>query len=201
MSYIYKVTAAWTGFNGAPGYSNFFWQAPGEFEGEPPINVADACNEVSFFLEGIKSLLPNAVRVTISSDVPALHADTGKMATVTTGGTFGPTIGTGGAGSYSGASGACVTYRTAGVRNGRRVRGRTFLVPLAAGAYDTDGTLNGSAITTLKTAADGFLTITGSHKLGVWARPTAPGASDGAWHEILSTSVADKVAILRSRRD
>lgn len=198
--YIYKVTAAWTGFNGAPGYSNFYWGDPSEFEGNVPISASDAANEISFFLEGIKSLLPNNVRVTIQSDVPVLEPETGKLQMATTGGNFGPTIGTGGAGAYAAPVGAVVNYRTNGVRNGRRVRGRTFLVPLANTANEADGTLSSAALSTLQTASNNLLTPATARQLVVFARPTTKGGTDGNWFPVQSARISDRVAVLRSRR-
>jgi hypothetical protein len=102
---------------------------------------------------------------------------------------------------YSAASGGVVTWRTAGVRNGRRVRGRTFLVPLASAAYQSDGTIASAVLTSLNTNFATFLSDTNSAVLGVYARPTFKGATDGAWFTVTGFNVPDKVAVLRSRRD
>lgn len=111
-----------------------------------------------------------------------------------------------GAGSFAGEAafnpaagvGACVTWNTGLIVNGRRLRGRTFLVPLATVAYDADGTLTPSALTAITSFASALL-ATGP--MGIWHRPTTPGGSDGAASGVTSFKVRDKVAILTSRRD
>lgn len=93
--------------------------------------------------------------------------------------------------------GACLTWRTAGIVNAHRVRGRTFYVPLTTAAYEADGTINATQLGKLRTLAD---TLAGL-ELAVWSRPTSAGASDGSMHTVLSGSVSDRVAFLGSRRD
>ena len=98
--------------------------------------------------------------------------------------------------------GACVTWTTGGIVSGskgpRRLRGRTFLVPLANACYDTQGTLTPVAKADIEGFIDDMLQVGG---LGIWHRPTSLAAADGTSSSVLSGTVRDKVAYLSSRRD
>ncbi len=104
----------------------------------------------------------------------------------------------------------CVHWITQDYRNGRRVRGRTFMVPLAAVAFDGTGTLNNSMISTLSTAATTLLTRE-DLQLSIFRRPvmaektaTAPDplvAIDGSQHRVTAARISDKGAYLTSRRE
>lgn len=102
------------------------------------------------------------------------------------------------AGVYPAPSGLCITWLTGLVHQGRRVRGRTFFVPLANTAYDTSGTLATSFLTSVRTAASAY--IAGAVNPCVWARPD-PGTTNGAAFAIAAGTCLDKAAILTSRRD
>lgn len=195
-----KVTAAWSGFVGAPGYSNFYWQddAP---EGSWEAGAVAAGTAVDTFFKAIKAYFPSQVIWKVQNDVPVIEDTTGEMVDVLSAGNYANIVATGGTASYSAASGAVVTWRSGGVRNGRRVRGRTFLVPTSTAIYDTDGTLHATGTGIIQNAATAMINTTGGLSLGVWARPTGPTATDGQWYPALTASVPDKVAILKSRRD
>jgi hypothetical protein len=108
--------------------------------------------------------------------------------------------GTQGTGYMPPANQVCVTWITAAIVNGRRVRGRTFLGPLSSGQMDSTGTPTGPALTHAAAFAtawtDAGLTDTSTC---VWHRPV--GGTGGSDHTILTGSVRDKFAVLRSRRD
>lgn len=91
---------------------------------------------------------------------------------------------------------ACVTWRTSlAARSGR---GRTFLGPLAATAWQGDGSLAPAALTTVRTAAqalvDNSLNDGLDGGIGVWSEV------DQVHRDVVSSSVTDQAAILRSRR-
>lgn len=144
----------------------------------------------------LNAILPVGVVLDIPNTGDTIDAATGQLT-----GTWGHTnppgqmLPTGGAAAAAGV-GACVTWLTSDVVNGRRVRGRTFIVPLSTDGYQDDGTLTPAAVTALGVFA-GLLI---AESLVVWHRPTTVGGSNGSEHAVTSFKVSDRVAVLRSRR-
>jgi hypothetical protein len=199
MATVYRVKARWQGFVGAPGYSVF------HFKDE----LIAAAAKVRTFFDGIKAHLAPPVQIQVINDVEILDEGTGKLVDIATAGNPAVVNSTATAGSgYSAPSGALVTWRTGGVRKGRRVQGKTFLVPLVATSYQADGTMNSVAIAAIELAAAQLaLNNTTATQFGVYARPIQGGLLDlgvdipGVWHPATGYRVPDMVAILRSRRD
>ena len=204
MASMLKVKARWSGFVGSPGWTNFYFRLDdGDFHTQQ--TATDAAARVSTFFTAVKDKFTTAVTVSIQPDVEVIEDTTGEMTSV-----FGITtpaaiVGSNTIATFSGPTGAVVTWRTNSVHNGRRVRGRTFLVPTSTAVFQNDGTLDTAHRTALQTAADALASATGSPDLGIWARPkklpdgtvTAPGA----WYPVSSATVPDLAAVLRSRRD
>ena len=80
---------------------------------------------------------------------------------------------------------------------GRRIQGRTFLVPLVASAFDSTGTISTAALATLQTAANGLVAYDTIDPV-VWKRPTP--FTVGSFATITEARIPDMAAVLRSRR-
>lgn len=100
---------------------------------------------------------------------------------------------------YAAGVGMRVVWNTAGITRGRLVRGATYIVPLSADFYDTNGSIDGTLVSNMQTATD-TLIAADSGSLRVWSRPSTSGGSDGASHAITSATVVDAVSWLRTRR-
>jgi hypothetical protein len=206
---IVRVKLKWTGWSGAPGYSNFYF-SPNAF-GEPlPATVDSMFARVDQFSMDIGSMLPPAVKLQVQGDIDLIDPLNGEMegAVAHAAGTL--RSGTGANGSYSAASGAVITWRTGSVVAGRRLRGRTFVVPLIGTAFGIDGTLSGTAAATIGAAAAKIHLPHADYAAVVWARPakervrkdgTVVPARDGDVGDITSSNVPTLAAVLRSRRD
>jgi hypothetical protein len=155
---------------------------------------------VHTFFTAIRSAIPGVVKIDVEPEVDLLESTDGTL--VDSYGIAAPAQVVGSsATTFASASGGVVNWRTTGIRNGRRVRGRTFLVPLAAAAQGPDGNMGAAMRTTIETAARALADISGTPDLVVFARPTGPGAIDGAVHVVSGVNVPAKMAILSSRRD
>jgi hypothetical protein len=189
----------WTGFTGSPGYTNMYFLDPDPISAS---GLEQTALRLHVFWDAIEPFLPGSVRINLPNVLEEIDTATGELIIEHP---FEPgTVITGtGLTNFSSASGAVINWKTLGVLNGRKVRGRTFLVPLASGAYQTDGTIVDATRTTIQTAAQNYTDA--SAGLGIdgciWHRPSAPGASDGAAWGLSGASVGDRVAVLRSRRD
>lgn len=185
MPSIDRVTFVWNGFTGAPGYTNLYFDSDGDAGA-----IGTALNA---FWNGMKVYLSTATTVSLL-EAAQIDVATGDLqATVDLSG-IGPWVGQAGAESAAPA-GACITWRTGTIVNGRRLRGRTFLVPLAANQYQGNGTL--ASPDQIQAKAQDLIDDSGA--LVVWHRPTTPSGSDGSASPATTAYVRDRVSVLRSR--
>lgn len=195
---IFRVTARWGGFPGAPGYSNFYFSSgflDGGVLGDEAQLLAD---RVSSAFGELSSTLPAGVTIDVDSEVPVIDSDSGTIQSFNTIDPPAQVVGSTGS-AFAGPAGAVVTWRTSDLRNGRRIRGRTFLVPIGSASYQDDGTLDSTRFEFLRGFADILVGGTGEGDLGVWSRPV--NGSGGVFATVTGYTIPDMVAVLRSRRD
>lgn len=201
MTELLRVKARWSGFNGAPGYSVLHFR---DFEGSGGLgtvaNATAAVNKTRFFFAAIATSLPDAVSVEVEREVDVIEDSTGELVNSLQSTEGGVVDGTGG-GGYAAAVGAVVNWRTGGIRNGRRIRGRTFIVPLVGGSFNAQGQLIQAVADSILTAATSLSATSGTPDLFVYARPSAAGLSDGTSSVVTGCNVPTLGAVLRSRRD
>jgi hypothetical protein len=181
-----RVRVSLAGFTGAPGLTTLML-------GSGITNVAPI---VTFF-NALTNVMPNGLSATIPSSGDQINETNGQIT--------GTWIGTGGqtitsitaAAAYSGSSGACIDWLTSLIVAGRRVQGRTFVVPLTGVSYQSDGTLAGTTITILQNAATALI-VALAGELKVFSRPNATRV--GAAATVIAARVPDMAAVLRSRR-
>lgn len=145
----------------------------------------------------LKTLIPPSVTISVAGSGDTYDDANGELTSTWSAGAAQSFLGQAPFPQIAAGVGACVTWNTGLIVAGRRLRGRTFLVPLSTQAYDNDGTLTLAAQTALENFGTALLAVGG---LGVWHRPTAAG-NDGAASGVTSFRLRDKVAVLRSRRD
>jgi len=214
MTELIRIKLRWSGFVGGPGYSNFHFRdynAGGDGNPIDDAYVQAAAGRVRNFFNGTKFLFPNTVTFHVENDAEIIEDTTGEMTDIRPVTGLTDVVGEAGATTgYSAAVGAVINWRTSAVRRGRRLRGRTFLVPLSSTCYENNGTLNASCLTALQTAANGLITPTANEpELGVYARPHRTKNTDGSWTTVpdgewafvRSATIPDMTAVLRSRRD
>jgi hypothetical protein len=200
MADVFTVSAVWNGFIGAPGYTRSRFQLLAT-QGEIDVAV----NKLRSFFVAIQAYISVGHSVKVQQTVMVHDMGTGLLLGEQLA-TSDPAVvnGTSSTANWSGGVGAYVSWKTATIFDGRRVQGRTYLVPLR-GTADVDGTLLNAAKTTLQAAADVF--ITGATSPVVWAKqwdhsnPDKPHQVGGALAPITQAIVPDKTGILRSRRD
>lgn len=191
---ITRITAVWSGFRGAPGYSNFF------FGGSPTVqdDADSAATAVRNFFGQMMDSLPQGVSINIQPVADVLDEASGNITEQVDIEPLDP-LDASGSTSYSAASGAVVHWNTAAYRNGRRIRGRTFLVPLGSDRYDEQGDLTSGAIADIRRGANYLTSGTSVMPFVVWSRPV--GGAGGSAEPVTSATIPDMGAILRSRRD
>jgi hypothetical protein len=142
-------------------------------------------------------MLPTGVTLTIPGSGDKIDDTTGELVGVWDAGAGGTKNATGAAKAAAGV-GACVTWNTGGIVNGRRLKGRTFIVPMANDQYAADGTIENGTLGQINLFAND---LKNAGALAVWHRPTSKDATDGNSYGVLSFRVRDKVAVLSSRRN
>jgi hypothetical protein len=164
-------------------------------------NTAPPVAAVKSAFSTASGMFPNGVVLTFPGSGDVIDDTTGDLVNVWTSSGGGTVAGTGPAAAAAGV-GACIGWTTGGIVTGlhgpRKLRGRTFLVPLASGVYGTDGKIIGSQLTVLQTLANA---LQASGPLAIWHRPTTSTSTDGNSYGVISARVRNTVAYLSSRRD
>lgn len=190
MTTLHRLVINWTGPQ-VVGSAVTVLHFSGSDNSAPPVGAV----EQAFWSHS--SLFPTGVTITVPNSGDSIDDRTGQLTGVWTATGGAAVSGTGNAKAARGV-GACIGWETGGIVNGRKLRGRTFLVPLTTDAYDTDGTLLPTALQNVMDTANA---IQASGPLAIWHRPTTKGGSDGNSYGVGANRVRDRVAFLSSRRD
>lgn len=187
MAALARLRASWSGSAlVGPGVSTFFFD---------PADTG-ASTAVRTFLNTAPLLFPTGVTITVPSGGEIIEDTTGALIGTWNDPGSGGTVNGANTGEYARGVGMQVRWQTGGIAGGRRVVGSTFLVPIAVGIFDTDGTLDAATVTAEQNAANTM--IGGTVTFKVWSRPNA--TRSGTSHPITSAVVPDRVSWLRSRR-
>lgn len=211
MAALARVKIAWSGFQGAPGFTILHFKHFSD-EGVSPDQAAAAATTADTFATAVANVLPGGVSIQVQSDVEVLDHNSGELLDILTVPGKTPKTNPGGTGiGLVGPAGAVINWRTSTVRKGRRMRGRMFVVPLAVSRFDSNGTLSQGAIDILVNAGNALIADNANLDFGVWGRPTpildADGKptgehnNDGLFGPVRACNVPDMAAVLRSRRD
>jgi len=183
-----RVNVSWQNWPGAPGVSTFYLDAAA---GSPDLQG------IRGFFDNLKTNFPANLTFTFPRVGDTIDENTGLLnGTWDAGVQQLDVVGTG-TGGYAGNAGAVVHWLTSGVARGRRVRGRTFLVPLVSLAFDSSGSLAPAQVTSLNTHSQTLIDFKPG-ALVVWHRPV--NGSGGAKFPVVSRRVPDLAISLRSRR-
>lgn len=187
-----------TGFPGGPGVATMYF-----------LDANTAAASVSSFWNNLMNLIPADVSITPEAFGDTIEDSTGVLTGSWASGASAQHQGNI-AGAYSAPSGGVVTWTTGTVLDGHRLRGRTFVVPLVGGAYQADGSLADTTLTTMRSAAQALI-FEQSQSFVVWHRPfkgraatlTRPArpAHAGGHGLVTGSRVPDIAAVLRSRRN
>lgn len=185
-----EYRAIWTVPGGGTGYSVLHFDQPGD---QAEADLVAARIRTLFF--SMQSLFPDDITIAFDSEILILD-DAGVLQSVFA--VTPPTTVTGTSTAvYSRAAGARIDWATGVIVGGRRLTGRTYLVPMVSTIFTTAGLLTPTAVTTIQTAASGYISsmTTDGVVPRVWSRVHQTTAV------VISASAPTNGAILRSRRD
>jgi hypothetical protein len=185
----------WTGGIGGAGVTILHWDsATGS-----ATDAADALGHVATFATAISAEIPVGVNVQARAEVLVVDEANGDITGSWTVSPAPPLKPGQSAGVYSRLSGGCINWSTDLFVDSRRVKGRTYIVPVGQGKMQSDGTLDPAFLTEMNTAGVAMLGLTPA--FSVWHRPSTHAAADGALGHVISLRVPDKAIKLSSRRD
>jgi hypothetical protein len=203
MGLIAIIRSEWSGTSGGPGLSQMavMGAAGGDWN---PNGAQAAVNAVRAFWNARAGDLPDEVRIQVSPVVDTYERETGVLVSSSTAATVPAIVAGTNTLGYAGGAGLKITWNTNQIRNGRRVRGSTFVVPISAGVFSAVGTVGGTTASGFNAAAATLISSlnAGGTPLAVWSRPrTGIDARAGFATEVIQGTCSSKSAILRGRRD
>lgn len=145
---------------------------------------------------GVMGSFPALVSAYVPAEGDTIEVETGLLQNVWSGGSAGLLTG-GQSGAYAAGAGVCITWLTAGIVNGHRVRGRTFLIPLGGSRFDTNGTILDATVSQLREYTGILLGQVGAD-FKILHR--AKDGHGGSAHSVTGYRIADRVSSLSSRR-
>jgi len=151
---------------------------------------------VQAFWVAVAARVPAVVTWRTENSGDLIDVATGDLTGTWTDGS-GSTVNSSGSGVYAAGCGMRIRWATSGIRNGRRVRGSTFVVPLLGAGYAVDGTIDSTYLTSISNAA-GTLRSTTAGNMYIYSRPGPAGA--GQRNLVVSHDAPDTVSTLRTRR-
>lgn len=197
------VRTNWDGTSGGPGLTQIAILGGPEFTAGL---AASATNAMRNFWDAQKSLLPDELKLTVSPIVDVYNDSNGELVASFSSASVPAVVAGLSAGGYAGGVGYKVNWNTGVIRNGRRVRGSTFVVPAALTNFSATGTVAPATQGTVNTASQALIAalVSAGCPMVVWSRPlivekavTRPGASAG----VIGGATGAKSAIMRGRRD
>jgi hypothetical protein len=180
MTTLQRIRVGWTGFIGQPGVSTFY-----------ATTASTLLPQLETFFTSIAGQLPNVVRIQIEGSGDEIDVTTGGLVGGWAASAPAPIVG-GVAGVYSGVGGALVQWSTPTVFSGRRLKGHTFLVPIAALAYDASGQIASPNLGTMRAAAAALVAAAAGNMI-IWQRPRVATAAWTDRHGVAHPAVASRV--------
>ena len=192
---VASIKTVWSGGPSAPGLTIFNVRYDGTA-------IDSALTAVREFWIDNQALIPSAYTMRVQQMADLYDETTGLLTgSVTAAAEPGPVAGSMLTGWAAGV-GYRIDWATNEIKGGRRVKGRTFIVPADASLFDTDGTLKSASGTALAgyaaTLRDAL--IAAGKPLVVWSKPSLKNPV-GSIHDVFGGAVIDKPAVLRGRRD
>lgn len=210
MASIGRVKIEWSGFQGGPGLTVLHFGSP-DLASFGQAEAVDAVAKADAFIQALKPHIPYGATLRTLPDVEAMEVGSGSLQSIYSTTPAAAATSTQSLGQqFTAAQGAVITWKTNTIRNRRRMRGRTFLVPMGISITENNGTLSPSFTTSMNTAAAALRNTGATTRLYVYARPhkdiNLPDPlpdytfSGGQAGEVIGHSIPDTVAVLRSRR-
>jgi hypothetical protein len=160
-----------------------------------PDDVAVVTAGMRAFFQGLSTLLPIGLQITVATTGDVIDEASGDVTTTWTAPLTVPVVGAE-EHTWNNGVGMRVVWATIGVIGGRQVRGSTFVVPVTQPGFEGAGNITSSYIGVAAAAAGAVVST--PVPLRIYSRKTAAHA--GVSFPVMGFSVPDKVSWLRTRR-
>lgn len=182
MVNLHVIRVPWTGINGMPGVSTFVTEA----------SVTSFLPKLTTFFGAIANYVPSGITWSVPSSGVDIDSDTGLAVASWIGPAQTP-VTSSATGGYAGPGGAVIQYDTGVFIEGRRLRGKTFVVPINGSNLASNGQLSTACQTALTNAATTM--ATGAASLSIYSRVHKQVGA------VTTAKCLPLVAVLRTRRD
>lgn len=180
-----RARVEWTGGVPGGGLSTFYCAS-----------VSPDFSALKAWFTALAPYLPPSVTIHVPGSGDLVDMASGHITGAYTATGSGTVVGTGNS-AWSNGVGMAVQWGTTLIVGGRRLKGRTFVCPLAQGFASADGTLNDAIVTAVQTASN---TLVAADLIRVWHRPKPSAPTSGTWSPVVAAVIPDRVTALRSRR-
>lgn len=195
---VAQIRTVWTGGPSAPGLTVMNVQDTGS------ANWGAAAAAVRAFFNSLSGGIPNEYSLQVDPLIESYSETTGALiGEVSLSPAATPAVITcTNTGGYAAGVGGRIDWTTSDIRNGRRVRGRTFIVPMASTNFGVNGEITGANTQAWAGFAQTLLGAlqNASAPLVVWSRPTL-AQPVGTMAPVIGLRVPVKASVLRGRRD
>lgn len=162
---------------------------------EPSTILAQAfAAKVNTFFGAIAKYLPNVITIQFPNEVKVFEGNGTLIGVETI--TAPPQVNATGTAPFINGAGGCVRWNTGAVAGGRRIVGRTFIVPMVSDAFQT-GNTKATTQGDFNTAINGYL----ANSTGVDLRPAVWAKSQSLAYPITSGALLNRPSTLRTRND
>jgi hypothetical protein len=188
MANLARVRVNWTGSTVVgPGVNTLFFDEA----------TSGWVAALGTFLTAISSRIPAGTVIDIPNTGELIDASNGNIVGSWTDGASSPHITPSASANFAHGVGGAIVWGTAGRRNNRPIRGRTFIVPLLNTQYGPTGQIDAAAVSAIQSSLNTFNTAQLAN-LRIWSRPKA--GSGGFATVATSGLFSPDVAWLRSRK-
>lgn len=197
------IRTEWSGTSGGPGLTQLAVTGAAGGIWNPDATQASV-NAVRAFWAACSLYLPDELRLQVMPTIDVYNESNAELTNSYTAATAPAMVAGSSAALYAAGAGFKVTWGTGQIRNGRRVRGTTFIVPAASNVYTNSGTISGTVVGAINTAGANLLSALSAAgtSLAVWSRPIElPEPRLGVVTSVTGASCSTKTSILRGRRD
>ena len=198
MTAIHRLRVGSSGYPGGPGVNTFYGLDGGVLLAEVQ----------ALYIE-VAPVVPSDVTFSFEAAGDIIEDTTGVITGSWTGAVYAPIPGSA-AGAYAAPVGLLFRWKTGTIADGKRVRGRTFIVPTIGSIFNTSGQVAPATVAAFDTALAAFVASNAGNFV-VWHRPyagrlataklKARAAHPGSHAVVTGSGTSTKAVVLRSRRD